>query len=175
MKLKIDSTGLILLFMILMSVFLINAEYLIKPTYNELYRIFFTILASLLSTILVETQNKKFIKECYNFEGIICSIIGSLVISIISSCFIEFNDSLGSASYTVFLAVVDFLTILIAMIGFDRILIFCEKDSYVIKRSNDINIESYTQKQNNKILIIDNTHDDLFRISISDWRNQELK
>lgn len=59
MKLKIDSTGLILLFMILMSVFLINAEYLIKPTYNELYRIFFTILASLLSTILVETQNKK--------------------------------------------------------------------------------------------------------------------
>ncbi|EAH9123007.1 hypothetical protein EXD31_09535, partial [Campylobacter jejuni] len=85
MKLKIDSTGLILLFMILMSVFLINAEYLIKPTYNELYRIFFTILASLLSTILVETQNKKFIKECYNFEGIICSIIGSLVISIISS------------------------------------------------------------------------------------------
>ncbi|EDB0609810.1 hypothetical protein F9A55_10010, partial [Campylobacter jejuni] len=65
MKLKIDSTGLILLFMILMSVFLINAEYLIKPTYNELYRIFFTILASLLSTILVETQNKKFIKECY--------------------------------------------------------------------------------------------------------------
>ncbi|EFB2895425.1 hypothetical protein HGO77_001413 [Campylobacter jejuni] len=171
MKLKIDSTGLILLFMILMSVFLINAEYLIKPTYNELYRIFFTILASLLSTILVETH----IKECYNFEGIICSIIGSLVISIISSCFIEFNDSLGSASYTVFLAVVDFLTILIAMIGFDRILIFCEKDSYVIKRSNDINIESYTQKQNNKILIIDNTQDDLFRISISDWRNQELK
>nr|EAI3656986.1 hypothetical protein [Campylobacter fetus] len=85
------------------------------------------------------------------------------------------NDSLGSASYTVFLAVVDFLTILIAMIGFDRILIFCEKDSYVIKRSNDINIESYTQKQNNKILIIDNTQDDLFRISISDWRNQELK
>ncbi|MBT0848095.1 hypothetical protein, partial [Campylobacter jejuni] len=78
-------------------------------------------------------------------------------------------------SYTVFLAVVDFLTILIAMIGFDRILIFCEKDSYVIKRSNDINIESYTQKQNNKILIIDNTQDDLFRISISDWRNQELK
>lgn len=61
------------------------------------------------------------------------------------------------------------------MIGFDRILIFCEKDSYVIKRSNDINIESYTQKQNNKILIIDNTQDDLFRISISDWRNQELK
>ncbi|HEB7638260.1 hypothetical protein LZV92_07770 [Campylobacter coli] len=29
-------------------------------------------------------------------------------------------------------------------------------------------IESYTQKQNNKILIIDNTQDDLFRISISD-------
>ncbi len=71
MKLKIDSTGLILLFMILMSVFLINAEYLIKPTYNELYRIFFTILATMLSAILVETQNKKFIKECYNFEGII--------------------------------------------------------------------------------------------------------
>ncbi|EJE3502631.1 hypothetical protein O1A23_001597 [Campylobacter coli] len=173
MKLKIDSTGLILLFMILMSVFLINAEYLIKPTYNELYRIFFTILASLLSTILVETQNKKFIKECYNFEGIICSIIGSLVISIISSCFMEFNDSFGSTSYTVFIAVVDFLTILIAIIGFDRILIFCEKDSYVIKRSNDINIESYTQKQNNKMLIIDNTQDDLFRISISDWRNKE--
>lgn len=65
MKLKIDSTGLILLYIILMSVFLINAEYLIKPTYNELYRIFFTILASLLSTILVETQNKKFI----NFQA----------------------------------------------------------------------------------------------------------
>lgn len=63
MKLKIDSTGLILLFMILMSVFLINAEYLIKPTYNELYRIFFTILASLLSTILVETQNKNLLKN----------------------------------------------------------------------------------------------------------------
>lgn len=173
MKLKIDSTGLILLFIILMSVFLINAEYLIKPTYNELYRIFFTILASLLSTILVETQNKKFIKECYNFSGIISSIIGSLVISIILSCFMEFNDSFGSTSYTVFLAVLDFLTILIAIIGFDRILIICEKDSYVIKRSNDINIESYIQKQNNKTLIIDNTQDDLFRISISDYRNKE--
>lgn len=63
MKLKIDSTGLILLFMILMSVFLINAEYLIKPTYNELYRIFFTILATMLSAILVETQNKNLLKN----------------------------------------------------------------------------------------------------------------
>ncbi len=92
MKLKIDSTGLILLFIILMSVFLINAEYLIKPTYNELYRIFFTILASLLSAILVETQNKKFIKDCYNFSGIISSIIGSLVISIILSCFSDYRN-----------------------------------------------------------------------------------
>lgn len=124
--------------------------------------------------IYVEFQpNEKFIKDCYNFSGIISSIIGSLVISIILSCFMEFNDSFGSTSYTVFIAVVDFLTILIAIIGFDRILIFCEKDSYVIKRSNDINIESYTQKQNNKMLIIDNTQDDLFRISISDWRNKE--
>ncbi|EAJ4119748.1 hypothetical protein C1I77_08510, partial [Campylobacter coli] len=126
-----------------------------------------------LSAILVETQNKKFIKECYNFEGIICSIIGSLVISIILSYFMEFNDSFGSTSYTVFIAVLDFLTILIAIIGFHRILIICEKDSYVIKRSNDINIESYIQKQNNKTLIIDNTQDDLFRISISDYRNKE--
>lgn len=167
MKRKIDRTGLIILFMILMSVFLINAEYLIKPTYNELYRIFFTILALMLSVLLVEIQDKKFIKDCYNFSGIIASIIGSLVISIILSCFMEFNDPFGSASYTIFIVMVDYLTILITIVGFYRILIICEKDSHIIKYSNDANIESCPQKQNNKILIINNTQDDLFHISIS--------
>ncbi|MGI7701822.1 hypothetical protein ACNF6C_09035 [Campylobacter coli] len=173
MKLKIDSTGLILLFMILMSLIFINIEYLIKPIYNEFYRIFLTTLIWIFLSILTETKDKEFIKVFYNLKGIISSILISFVIAIILSYFMEFNDSFGSASYAVFIAVMDFLTILIIIFNFHRILIICEKDSYVIKRSNDINIESYIQKQNNKTLIIDNTQDDLFRISISDWRNKE--
>ncbi|EAH8900274.1 hypothetical protein EWX78_08535 [Campylobacter coli] len=168
MKLKIDSMGLIFLFMIIMSVFLINIECLIKPAYNELYRIFFTVLPLMISTILFETRDKKFIKDFYNFNGIIVPVTGSFMISIILSCFIEFNDSFDSASYAVFIIVVDFSTLLVTIFGFCKILIICEKDSYVIKRSNNINIESYTRKQSNKILIIDNIQDDLFRISISD-------
>ncbi|HIH2035521.1 TPA: hypothetical protein ACYKL1_001809 [Campylobacter coli] len=172
MKLKIDSTGLILLFMILISLIFINIEYLIKPIYNEFYRIFLTTLIWILLSILTETKDKKFIKVFYNLKGIINSILISFVIAIILSYFMEFNDSFGSTSYTVFIAVMN-STMLVIIVNFNRILIICEKDSYVIKRSNDINIESYIQKQNNKTLIIDNTQDDLFRISISDYRNKE--
>ncbi|EAK4323496.1 hypothetical protein FSL15_09450 [Campylobacter jejuni] len=172
MKLKIDSTGLILLFMILISLIFINIEYLIKPIYNEFYRIFLTTLIWILLSILTETKDKKFIKVFYNLKGIINSILISFVIAIILSYFMEFNDSFGSTSYTVFIVVMN-STMLVIIVNFNRILIICEKDSYVIKRSNDINIESYIQKQNNKTLIIDNTQDDLFRISISDYRNKE--
>lgn len=160
--------------MILISLIFINIEYLIKPIYNEFYRIFLTTLIWILLSILTETKDKKFIKVFYNLKGIISSIPISFVIAIILSYFMEFNDSFGSTSYTVFIVVMN-STMLVIIVNFNRILIICEKDSYVIKRSNDINIESYIQKQNNKILIIDNTQDDLFRISISDWRNQELK
>ncbi|EDP4273964.1 hypothetical protein GY409_001914, partial [Campylobacter jejuni] len=93
MKLKIDSTCLILLFMILISLIFINIEYLIKPIYNEFYRIFLTTLIWILLSILTETKDKKFIKVFYNLKGIISSIPISFVIAIILSYFMEFNDS----------------------------------------------------------------------------------
>lgn len=47
-----------------------------------------------------------------------------------------------------------------------------EKSEQILTSFNEevillVKCKSYTQKQNNKILIIDNTQDDLFRISIS--------
>ncbi|EKQ0670981.1 hypothetical protein P4P91_001454 [Campylobacter jejuni] len=98
----------------------------------------------------------------------------SIVVSKILSCFIEFDDnSIGGISYTVFIMVVNILAIFIIILGFCKLLVTCDQDSCINEYLNNANIKSCIQNQNEKILIIDNVQDDLFRISISDCK--ELK
>lgn len=152
--------GWILTCIILLSALMLNVEPIIEPVYNDFYRFYFIFLATFSAAKLL-SDNKEYCDGC----GIFAVFLSSLIFAIMCAAIFEIGES--SRIYFVILNICFILTIIHILIKkINSLKTSIGRSTPDIKQpvKNGINPNNSKLSQTEKILIINNTQPELFKL-----------